>query len=162
VDFIFRGGPTPREGCVAALATANGTAASEIAEVGWGNVQSVKERVLIIPLQANSYEALAGVSFRVEFDPQVLTALEPQLTERTRNLQLFYSVKGNQMTIGILDLKGQNYIIGGNGALVNLRFENRMDSSPDLSSLRIITSELVNPQAHSLQTRIVKGTVSPR
>lgn len=162
VDFIFRGGPTPRVGCVAALASATGKATAEIAEIGWGTVQSLKDRVLTIPLQANFIGPVAGVSFRLEFDSQILTALEPQLTERTQNLQLFYSVKENQITIGILDMRGQNYISAGNGALVNLRFENKTNLVPNLSSLKITTSELVNPQAQSLQVRIVKGIVSPR
>lgn len=162
VDFIFRGGPTPKEGCVVTLASATATTTEEIADLGWGTVQSVKDRVLIIPFQADFNTAVAGVSFKVEFDSQILTALEPQLTERTQNLQLFYSVKENQMTIGILDISGQGYISAGDGSLVNLRFENKTNSAPDLSSLRITTPELVNPQAQSLKVRVVKGIVTPR
>lgn len=161
VDYIFRGGPIPMVGCVTVLASGSSTS-SEIAQIGWGSIKSFKGRFLEIPLQAEFNGDLAGVMFVVEFDPLVLKALEPQLTERTQNLELFYSVKENQLTIGILDIRGQNYISGGNGALVNLRFENKTGSAPNLSSLKITTSELVNPQAQALQTRIVKGMVSPR
>lgn len=161
VDYIFRGGPIPKVGCVAVLASGRSNS-PEIAQVGWGSVNSFKGRFLEIPIQADFNGNLAGVMFTVEFDPQVLKALEPQLTQRTQNQELFYSVKENQMTIGILDIRGQNYISGGSGALVNLRFENKTDLAPNLTSLRISSSELVNPQAQALQSRIVKGTVSPR
>jgi len=162
VDYIFRGGPIPKVGCVAVLAATADIETVESAEVGWGSTKSFKDKFVEIPIQANFNSNLAGVMFTVEFDPLVLKALEPQLTERTQNLQLFYSVKENQITIGILDVRGQNYISGGNGALVNLRFENKTNLALNLSSLKITTSELVDPQAQALQARIVKGTVSPR
>lgn len=162
VDFIFRSGPAPKVGCGVALASVTSVTATEIAEVGWGATQSFKNKFLEIPLQANFNSKIAGVMFTVEFDPEVLRAFEPQLTERTDNLQLFYSIKENQMTIGILDLTGQNYISPGEGALVNLRFENKTTRPADLSSIRITNSEFVNPQAQDLQVRIVKSTISNR
>ncbi len=162
VAYIFRGGPVPLVGCVTALSTGIDFNSSETAKVGWGAVSSMKNRFFQIPIQANFNSNLAGVMFTVEFDPQVLKAFEPQLTERTDSLQLFYSIKEHQMIIGILDLSGQSYISAGEGALVNLRFENKTGLPADLSSIRITSSEFVNPQAQDLQVRIVKGTISNR
>ncbi len=163
VDFIFRGGPTPKEGCVtSAAALATNLTTAETAEVGWGAISSLKNRFFQIPIQANFTGPVAGVMFQVEFDPQVLKAFEPQLTERTDDLELFCSIKENQITIGILDMTGQNYISAGEGALINLMFENKTTREADLSSIRITRSEFVNPQAQDLQVRIVKGMITNR
>ena len=115
-----------------------------------------------IPIQADFSSTLAAAMFRVQFDPLVLKALEPQLTDRSQNLSLYYNIKDNQMTIGILDINGLNYVSAGTGPLVTLRFENQTTLPLNTSSLRIIHSELVNPSAQLLEVKNLKERVSAR
>ncbi|MDH4223247.1 MAG: dockerin type I domain-containing protein, partial [candidate division Zixibacteria bacterium] len=152
INFLFRGGPIPLPGCVGCDGSSYKDAPPALAEVEFLKAGEGNE-LIEIPVRANFGVLVAGVQILVEFDPEQFEPVEPVLTERSLNLALFSSNKGNHQIIGLLDVEGQFGISPGSGSIVILRFK-PWSINYDLQGIKILEVILADREANTLQTTI--------
>lgn len=163
VGFLFRGGPKPMCGCAGedGLMFARTALFRETADMELrGAAYSSKANVVEIPVAGRFNVPLAGVQFLIEYDQLKLEPMEPLLTSRTNQLSIFSSHKFGSLTIGVVDLKGENLIQPGDGDLLILRFK-PLTRDVDLSGIRVIEAMFVDPDAFDLDVRIEQNLEMP-
>ncbi len=160
VSYLYRGGPPPcspgggREilAAISRLDRAAGHARISLSlksDPARENLRSLAkaspgdlDEVMEISVTGKFDRIVAGVELEIEFDPDEVELLDPQLTPLTSNLQLFTGTKDGIQKIGIVDLSGKNHLPAGEGALVNLRAK-----GSDLSSIKIAKAVFVDRDA---------------
>jgi hypothetical protein len=103
------------------------------------------EEVTEISVTGKFDRIVAGVELEIEFDPDQVELLDPQLTSLSCNLQLFTGTKGGTQKIGMVDLSGRNHLPAGEGNLVTLRARGK-----DLTTVNIKKATLVDLDAQPL------------
>ena len=105
--------------------------------------------VVKIAVMAKVDRIVAGVELEIEFDPNQVTLLDPELSLLTSGLQLFAGVKDGIQRIGMVDLSGKNFLPPGEGVVLTLRARGN-----DLRSIRVTTAVLVDLDARPLELRL--------
>lgn len=157
IKFLFRGGPIPQPGCVECDTAWARAVPPDLAVVELSEPKLLDE-IIQIPVNSSFDIPVAGVQLSIEFDPTQFEPLEPVQTARSQNVSLFWSYKGNQQIIGLLDLQGQNNVQAGSGSIVILRFKPKV-ANYDLNSLKVSEAILADREAHTLQTTIKEKKV---
>lgn len=156
INFLFNGGPLPVPGCVLATgAQVASTPKPPVAEIG-ANQYRIVDGILEIPIDLTLAQDAAGIMVRIECDQSKLKALEPQLTSRSQGMTLYYNDKGNQQTIGLLDIYVNHVVAKGSGPVLILKYE--MLGAYSLSeAVRLTYYEVVNTAAVHFDVHMVKG-----
>jgi hypothetical protein len=167
ISYLYRGGPPPcspgggRE-ILASVSRLNGSTghaeisvavktnpSEDISSAFAKGAPGDFDEMVEISVTAKFDRIVAGVDLEVEFDPDQVTMLDPQLTPLTGGLQLFAGAKDGAQRIGMVDLSGKNFVAPGEGTLVTLRAR-----GSDLSSIRITRATLVDLDAKPLALQL--------
>ena len=150
IDYIYRGGPPPCE-------PEGRSSSGEYAQAGLSRL-TTDEDVAEITVLAQFDVPIAGVHLGITYDAETIDMLDPAVTSRSEGLELFYDLNLTRgyLSLGMLDLKGQNYIERGDGAILTLRLRGER-GSPDLKSVCLEEVVFVDMDSRTLQTEILNG-----
>ncbi|MCK4403706.1 MAG: hypothetical protein KAW02_01325 [candidate division Zixibacteria bacterium] len=159
IKYLLRGGAAPEPGCVEP-ALAPGVEEPPppgMAEVGFSRLRyDHVSRVSQMPIFASFDESVAGVELVITFNPDEVSLLPPTLTSRTTEMGLFYNLKRGELVIGLVDIKGENFIQSGDGPILNLRFVPTNPKSFNLTSIQIEKATFVNMQAQEMLEKVIR------
>jgi hypothetical protein len=157
INYLFIGGPAPVCGCASnpllAGCCGGGPSFSKIAgiaQVGLVTSEGSTEDNQLMEVAASFGTEVAGVQLEFSYDPNEIQSIIPELTDRTKDMKLFFSAKNGMLKIGIIDLMGENLIPAGEGALIKLSIAG---SNP--TSLEIQKAILVDKHAQSFEVIIL-------
>ncbi|MFQ6032380.1 MAG: FlgD immunoglobulin-like domain containing protein, partial [Candidatus Zixiibacteriota bacterium] len=103
-----------------------------------------KEGKKLVQIDAKFEVEAAGVQLELTYDPEKIRSIIPELTDRTKDLQLFFGAHDGVLKIGIIDLIGEHLIPAGDGALVSLSIAGSATSSLELKKA-ILVDEKATP-----------------
>ncbi|MGB7063090.1 MAG: S8 family serine peptidase [Candidatus Zixiibacteriota bacterium] len=163
INYLYKGGPSPCSGTDGDLPanSAKLTAGSGHAEI-WPVLNVDQNTATHTQSSGNGFDKVSqisvigrydvevtGVELKIEFDPDQVTMLDPQLSPLTGGLQLFAGAEDGTQRIGMVDLSGTNYFPPGEGTLITLRAR-----GSDLSSIEIKKATLVDLDARPLAVEL--------
>jgi hypothetical protein len=160
INYLFIFGPPPVCGCVSHPELAGDCAGCDgslglrrtagPAEVEFVSCAISKEGKKLVEIDAKFAAEVAGVQLELGYSPEEIQSIIPELADRTKDLNLFFSAKNGILKIGIFDLTGRHMIPAGEGALVKLSIAG---SNP--TSLEIQKAILVDKHAQSFEVTIL-------
>ncbi len=165
INYLFKWGPPPVCGCAShpELAGSCGGCSdfnlkktAGTAEVGLITSRISKQGKNVIEVNGYFGVDAAGVQLEFSYNPDEIQSIIPELTNRTKDLSLFFSAEDGILKIGIVDLNGEHLIPAGEGALVTLNI-----TGSDLSSLELQRAILVNRNATPFGVTILPKEDSP-
>ena len=152
IQYLFHGGPPPGQRSSDAEDLLAGTTLNRAPARLWLSKEAVPraEGGTNIIIRASFETDIAAVQLAISCDPEELT-LAPTLPPDLQALQIYYSQKGGLLKVGVLDLRGENWIPGGEKVdLLVLQA-----SGTNVSSLKIKEAILVDREAYVLSVKIV-------
>jgi ankyrin repeat protein len=163
INYLFKGGPAPVCGCasnplLAGCCGGGGPSFPKVAGIAQvGLVASEKS----MNVNAQLPTEVAGVQLEFSYNPEQIQSIVPELTDRTKDMSLFFSAKDGILKVGIIDMTGQNLISAGDGALCRLNI-----TGSDFSMLEIQKAIIVNEDATPFEVNILpkeeKQTSAPK
>lgn len=163
VSYLYKGGPAPCPGKGEVSSTLTSKLSSSLGHaelrlqlktdhnpVGFSKASPEGfDQVFQISVVGEFDRDVAGVHLEMEFDPDEVILLDPELTSLTKDLQLFSGTKDGIQKIGMVDLSGKNFLSAAEGTLVNLRANGK-----DLTSIKIKKATLFGVDAMPLDLDI--------
>jgi hypothetical protein len=147
LNYLFKGGSPP---CQPSTFLSLGRLASvQTADIWFGLVESCEaqnpaEENTEIQILASCEHDIGGVQLELSYNPQEITSITPTLTERTKDLDIFFSSSNGILKIGILDLTGEHQVSAGDGPLVRLHVNGSSSASLEIQQA-ILVDEKATP-----------------
>jgi hypothetical protein len=153
LNYLYRGGPSP----CPPIPGESQTNTARLSAKGRAQISLLVDReqsmddseVSEISVVGSFDRDVAMIHLEIEFDPEEMALLEPELTSLTGNLQLFTGITDGMQKIGAVDLSCNHYLAPGEGSLIKLRA-----TGEDLSSIKIADAILVGTDAVRLSVDI--------
>lgn len=153
INYLFRNGPAPCEQnplvllpCLAATKDSVQLTLSDIHRKEDGTIQ--------IPIKATFNTYLAAFQFEIEYNPDIVQILEPELSSRTKKLGLYWGKSGDKLKLGVIDIYGKHKIPPASGNLLTLHVKMKDTRLLDLSSLRVANAIFVDTLARVLPVKV--------
>ncbi len=152
IQYLFHGGPPPGQRGSDVERFLARTALNRAPVRLWLSKEAVPpaEGGANIIIRASFGTDIAAVQLAIEYDAEELT-LAPTLPPDLQALQIYHSQKGGLLKVGVLDLRGENWIPGGEKVDLLVLQAN----GTNLSSLKIKEAILVDREAYVLPVKIV-------
>ncbi len=152
IQYLFHGGPPPGQRGSDVERFLARTALNRAPVRLWLSKEAVPpaEGGTNIIIRASFGTDIAAVQLAIEYDAEELT-LAPTLPPDLQALQIYHSQKGGLLKVGVLDLRGENWIPGGEKVDLLVLQAN----GTNLSSLKIKEAILVDREAYVLPVKIV-------
>jgi hypothetical protein len=171
VNYLYKGGPPPVCGCASHPELAGNCGGCRDsydmrktagpAEVRLINLKSSERGKQVAVIDGSFGVDVAGVQFEFSYKPDEIHSIVPELTDRTKELELFFIATDGIFKIGIVDLSAEHVIAAGEGPLVGLNTE-----ESGLGSLKLQKAILVDEKATPLDVVILpkeeEGSAAPR
>ena len=166
INYLFKWGSLPVCGCASHPELAGGCVGCNAhqslrktagpAQVGLISSGILKESAKLVEVDGSFGVDVAGVQFEFSYNPDEIQSIIPELTDRTKDLSLFFSASNGILKIGIIDLAGKHLIPAGDGPLVKLSI-----TGSDLGSLELQKAILVDEKATPFEVIILPKEESP-
>lgn len=158
INYLYKGGlpPScrgashPNRNCVACDAQHNLQKTAGPAQVGVVSVGTSKDGKKLVEVEGSFETQVGGVQFEFSYDLKEIQRIIPELTDRTKDLNLFFSDERGKLKIGMVDLTGKHLIPAGEGSLVRLAI-----TGSDVSSLALEQAILVDANANHFQVTVL-------
>lgn len=160
INYLYKSGPAPGRGCAFysqgnsdCLGCNPGSSYRPISgpvQAGFAAGRPLEGGETPMMVEGSFDVDVAGVHLEFCYDSKALQTIVPELTNRTRDMNLFFGASDGVLKIGLVDLKGEHLISAGEGPLVKLKVP-----GSDLSSLAITRAMLVDGKASTFEAEIV-------
>jgi len=160
INYLYKGGPPPICGCASHPELAGNCEGCNdqhglqktagLAQIGLVNPKTSKEGKFVMMVDGSFGVEVGGVQLELGYDPKEIKSIVPELTDRTEDLNLYFSAKDGTLKIGIIDLTGEHLIPAGEGPLVKLSL-----IGSDVTSLEFKKVILVDEKATPFEVTIL-------
>lgn len=153
VNYLFKGWAAPCEQNPFLLVPHLAGNADSV-QVILSDIRIQEDGIIQVPVEVICNTYLAACQLGLEYDPEIVQIIEPELTTRSQKMGLYWGQFGDTLKLGILDVYGKQYIGPGTGMLLALNVRMKDNRPLNLNSINVTKAVFVDTLARELQVKV--------
>jgi len=160
VAYLFRSGPPPCEPTDGLFVLAAGKSPAEYQSTCTLVTQQIGSRAYKLSINGDFETEVAGFQQEYEFDSGILVIDSVMAGVENSAVDVYYMTKDNWLSLGMIDLRGQEYIQNGHSNVVNIYFHLVKDAELIQPFLSHLLTLAVDENSKIILTRVVTDRLS--